>query len=402
MTYLVAIEEIKMAGQITNRIKDVFATIKKSFIPALFCAVALVMFYGKAPYETGFNQTIHYIFLTITFIGLGFLYLTNRAKPFFSLLLGFCTYLVVNWLKQRDSADFINSPEYLCLCFALPLNLLAFYFLPLTKLRSRLGQYALLALLTQFFLIQHAGSIILQIPYINIAWESVPLWSLALWVITLITILADISLNNTLINTATFYADSCLLIGLVYCNEPSALTTFFCAFSLILVFAAVMELYHQYRYDYLDHVSSQNSYLSHANNKFPFKYTIGLFCIDNRDKLLTVIGPHKMQVLEQMLINRIRELPYDFKLYRYNESELIMVFKNEDAKHTREFADNIRHTIAASEFIFTNKKSLKITISVCVSEKTRKDLNAVEVTERAHNALQKAYRFNCNVTTVAS
>ena len=46
-------------------------------------------------------------------------------------------------------------------------------------------------------------------------------------------------------------------------------------------------------------------------------------------------------------------------------------------------------------------KSIKITISVCISEKTRKDLDANEVTERTHNALQKNYRFNCNIVTIA-
>jgi len=101
------------------------------------------------------------------------------------------------------------------------------------------------------------------------------------------------------------------------------------------------------------------------------------------------------------VVNRILEMPYELSIYRYNESELIMVFKNEDARHVKEFADNIRRQIAAAEFVFASHKSVKITISVCVSEKTRKDLDASEVTERTHNALQKNYRFNCNIVTVA-
>ena len=85
-----------------------------------------------------------------------------------------------------------------------------------------------------------------------------------------------------------------------------------------------------------------------------------------------------MQELEQMLVNRIREFSYDVTVYRYQvPSELIMVFKNEDAKHTMEYVDNIRHVVAASEFIFTNGKNIKITISASVSEKTRLDLNAL-------------------------
>ena len=103
-----------------------------------------------------------------------------------------------------------------------------------------------------------------------------------------------------------------------------------------------------------------------------------------------------------MLVSHILKQPYNIEMYRYAApNELIMVFKNEDAKHTMEYVDNIRHTIAASEFILSNGKNLKITISASVSEKTRLDLNATSVTTRAHNALQKAYRFNCNIVTKA-
>ena len=117
--------------------------------------------------------------------------------------------------------------------------------------------------------------------------------------------------------------------------------------------------------------------------------------------LFKIIGKEKIKNLEQLVVNSIIDMPYKLTLYRHTEDELIMVFKNEDARHTKEYADNIRHNIAASEFILTGDKNLKITISVCVSEKTRKDRNAFEVIDRAHNALQKSYRYNCNVTTVA-
>ena len=218
----------------------------------------------------------------------------------------------------------------------------------------------------------------------------------------LVPLSIDISFKNTLLNTGLFYADCCLFMGFMYSDSASGTTTFFMSFSLILFWTAVFDLYHQYNYDVLENVGSYNAYLSHANNKFPYKYTIGLFSIDNRDKLLKVIGERKIQELEQMLVKRICEFPYNIIIYRYlAASELIMVFQNEDAKHTMEYAENIRHVIAASDFVFTNGKKLKITISISVSEKTRLDLNATDVTARAHNSLQKAYRFNCNIVTKA-
>ena len=62
-----------------------------------------------------------------------------------------------------------------------------------------------------------------------------------------------------------------------------------------------------------------------------------------------------------------------------------------------DYVEDIRRTLAGAEFIFYDKDSLKITVSICVSEKTRKDLNANEVISRAHIILQKANALNCNI-----
>lgn len=298
--------------------------------------------------------------------------------------------------------NFAAAAEFRCLCFALPTNFALFYFLPQSKLHLPRNKYLLLALLGEIALFQHCGSFINFLPYVDITLESMPLWACIFWVIMLAPLAIDISFKNTIINTGLFYADSALFMGLVYAESASGLSIFFLTFAIILLCVTIIDMYKRYHYDDLSGVYSKTTYLSNAKTKFPFKYTIALFSIDNRDKLQQILGSSKLQILEQMIIDKIKTLPYELTLYRYNAAELIMMFKNEDAKHVREFADNIRRTIAASEFILSGKKSLKITISVCVSEKTRKDLNASEVTERAHNALQKSYRFNYNITTVAA
>ena len=66
-----------------------------------------------------------------------------------------------------------------------------------------------------------------------------------------------------------------------------------------------------------------------------------------------------------------------------------------------DYAEDIRRTFASTEFIFDKKESLKLTVSICVSEKTRKDLNAAEVISRAHNTLQKANALNSNISMKA-
>lgn len=385
----------------TGNLKYIFSTIKSSFLPALFLLCGLVIYYACNPYETGTPLFMHYIYLLITALTAALLYIANRSKPLFTLLTGCVCYIIINRLKNEYGESFISSAEFQCLCFALPLNIILLYFLPQSKLNTRRNVYVLLFLLFQATVLQHLCGFIKFIPHIDINIEAIPLWSCVIWALMLVPPIISVSFKNTLLNTGMFYADAALFMGMLYSQTPSGLTTFFLSFALILLCATVLDLYHRYHYDTLEHVGSKTCYLAHANTKFPFKYTIALFSIDNRDKLLQAVGAEKLQTLEQMIVNNILSMPYDLTLYRYSERELVMVFKNENAKHAKEFADNIRHNIAASMFIFSNGQNLKVTISVCVSEKTRKDRDVSEVTERAHNALQKGYSFNGNITTVA-
>lgn len=382
-------------------LKYIFSTIKSSFLPALFLMLGLLMFYAENPYEEGLPLFFHYVFIAVTAITFSLLYIADRSKPLFSLLVGFVSYLIINSLKREYGENFIFSFEFQCLCFFLPLNLTLLYFLPQAKLNTMRNTYLLLFLLFQACLLQHFGDFIKIMPHVDINIEAMPLWACAEWIIVLVILMISSSYRNTHINTGLFYADTTLAIGILYSATSSGLTTFFAGFAIILLCASVLSLYHRYHYDHLEHVGSKISYLNNARSKFLYKYTVALFSIDNRDKLQQALGENKVRDLEQMVVNSILKMPYDLTLYRYNESELIMVFQNERAKHAKEFADNIRHNIAASEFITADGKSRKITVSICVSEKTHKINKPDEVVQRAHDYLQKGHHFNCNITTIA-
>ena len=390
-----------MAFKGSENLKYIFSTIKSSFLPALFLLFGLVMFYSENPYEGGVTLFLHFAFLFVILANCILLYITNRSKPMFSLLTGFAAYLIINHLKVKYGESFISAPEFQCLCFVLPLNLILFNFLPQSKLNTYHNAGILLFLLLQACILQHCCQIFQIIPYVDITVEAMPLWACAIWAIAMVPLIISMSYRNTILNTGMFYAFACIAVGTLQSATLSGLATFYLGFALILLCATILDLYKQHTYDYLEHVYSKKAYTAHSNSKFPFKYTVALFGIDNRDKLLQVIGDKKMRNLEQMVINSIIGMPYELTVYRYNENELIMVFKNENAKHVKEFADNIRRNIAASTFILADGRNLKITISVCVSEKTRKDRNPLEVIDRAHESLQKSYRFNSNIITVA-
>lgn len=385
----------------TGNLKYIFGTIKSSFVPAFFMAAALIMFYAQNPFDFELSQIFHYIFLGLVTVGTSFLYVINRSKPFFTFLLGTIVYLLVNALKRKYGADFSAQPEFILLCFVLPINFVIFYFLPPYPLRSLRSFAVIMALLAQMALIEHFNAWIMNVPYVEISWETMPLWAVLPWVSALTVLAINISFKNTVVNTGLFYADSALFMALVYSSQASALSIFGLAFAAILLCVTMIDLLYRYNHDYLEKVSSYNAYIAHAGNKFLFKYTVAVFGIDNLEKVQEQIGAQNVPVLEQMLVNKISESPSEPEIYRYNDTELMMVFKNEDAKHALEYCENIRRTIAASEFVFTSGKSIKITISICVSERTRKYIDAAVVAERGHNGLQKGGRFNSNIATIA-
>ena len=395
-------KEINVALKSLCNLKYVFSTISGSLVPAMVLFAVLAFFYARNPFADDMIILLHFLFLGVS--GLCFIlqYLSNRSKPFLALLVAVTGYLTINGLRFSYGGIFVTQSEFQCVCFVLPLTLLVLYFIPQGKLTQIKNMYLLCGLLAEAVLFQYIYPLFAEIPYINITLESLPLAAYAVWAVVLVLILINICFKNTIINIGLFYAYVCVFMSLIYAATPGGLCCFSLGAAIILLIAVSSDLYHRYHYDKLEFVNSQIAYLNHANSKFPFKYTIVMFSIDNRDKLSDILGNRQLEALEQMVINKIRELSYEPIFYRYNDAELIMVFKNEDAKHTHEYAENIRRAVAASEFILASGKNLKITISASVSEKTRKDLNASEVTERAHNALHKNHRFNCNITTIAS
>ena len=313
-----------MAQRLSNSLTYICGTVKDSFVPAFIFGTALVLFYGQMPFTSELSQLLYYIFSAVSAIVLILLYLINRSKPFFSLLLGITAFLVLNHLKHTYGQECIHQTQYIWLCFLLPLNLLVFYFLPAFRLRSKKGIIITFFLLLQMILLEHANGLILNIPFVKIYWQSMPLWSVALWFSVLVLLAINISFKNTLPNTGLFYADVALFLGFIYADNASAVSVFSLTFATILLGVTLLDLYNGYKHDILQYVDSYNLYLSRAANKFPFKYTVGLFCLDNREKIMTQAGAKSLRILEQMLINKIiEEAPEDTEIYRYKNDEFL-------------------------------------------------------------------------------
>lgn len=391
-----------MTRTLTDSLAYICNTIKKSFIHAFFLTAALIVYYAQNPLDSTVNQIMYSFFIGLSCVEIFVLYFTNRSKLFFSFLLGLMALLFLNWLKKINGGELIHCAQYIWLGFLLPLNFMFFYFLSPQNWKSNYGFFIFLLILMQMALIEHIDGLFLKLPDDLVLGKEILLWNIFVWLIFFSVLVIHMSIKNTLINIGLFYAELAFFLSFIYADDASAVAIFSLTFVVIIFGVTLVDIYSQYKYDVLDNVYSYDAYLSHTAGKFPFKYTVGVFSLDNREKILEQIGHKKTLILEQMLIDKlISEIPEDTKIYRYKENEFLMVFKNEDARHTYEYCDNIRRSVAASEFVLISKKSLKVTISICVSEKTRKYIDARVVAERGHNGLQKGGRFNNNIVTKA-
>ena len=102
-----------------------------------------------------------------------------------------------------------------------------------------------------------------------------------------------------------------------------------------------------------------------------------------------------------MFINRINKNKPEVRIYNYRDDSFILAFLNSGASESFEKAEDIRRLLVKSIFIFNENNHLQLTVSQCISEKKRSDIDAGAVLERAEENLQKACRFTRNITIKA-
>ena len=207
--------------------------------------------------------------------------------------------------------------------------------------------------------------------------------------------------TGSIMDSSLFYTGLNIFAGFYYSSSPTALTIFFTAAAITLLYCVCKDIYYHTYTDDGTKLASRNAYLKQSS-KFPLKYSLGIICIDNYEHLKQVFGNRSIRQLTRMISMRIQEVETEALLYRYSEDEFVIIFKNEDKKEGYERLEKIRRGIASAEFMLgSRKKGLKLTVSCCISEKKRSDDNSLEVLRRTQKALQKAYQFTQNVTSKA-
>lgn len=383
--------------------EQILPLIKNVFIPSALFGIALLCFFAYGQIAPASLTTLHCAFYIISFSSFMVLLYYNQSKPVFYILTFVLSYILINHLKNTLGADYATSSYYINLCFFIPLNLAIFYFIPNHRLLTRLNVYLLLGLFLQFSIGEFLGSsgFKINLNLLSGHLADISILSFVLFVVTLSLFFMKSAQKGYILDYALMFAGLNILMALLYSHSPTALTIFYSNAALTLLVAIIQDIYHNTYKDILTGLASRYAYMLNSEH-FPLKYSIGLISIDDYEKLLKVFGRGDRDTLVRMIVSKISEEEGEENIYRYNEDEFVIIFKNEDKNECFEHLEKIRRNIAAAEFILNHrKKSVKITVSTCASEKKRSDANSVEVLFRARKTLQKANEFSHNISSKA-
>jgi len=375
--------------------KKIFSIMVNVYLPALLFAIGVFFYCSRAVSYTSEPEAFHILFYISSAFGIVFFFITKKNKENFILLMVSFLYIALINLKKHYGGDFFNTSYYNILSILIILNWIMYCLTDFFKLSAKIDFYMICFLLFEGVLLENLPLLKFGILPTGFCFDVFWLWGISVLIYVLY-----ISLFPDIRNYGMFF---CFLsIGLGFFNWESelALSLYFFSAVVILMISIIYSDIINYFKDSVTKVYSVNTYLRHSKN-FPLKYSLGVICIDNYAKLYKVFGKRQLDILLKLVVRKIRETVAEANIYRYDDDEFILIFKNEDKKSCFEYLENIRRAIAGSEFVLNSKRIVKITISAGVSEKKRSDVDVDPVLMRTREAVQRTYKFTQNMTTMA-
>lgn len=384
-------------------LRKILPLAKNSLLPALLLAICLIGFYANEYIPEVSMLTLHWLFYVLGILSIGTLIYFNQSKPVMFIVVMIICYISINFLKFSQDGEYTSSYLFINMSVLAPINLFFFYIVPQGKLFCKENVYILLGIFLQIAMVENLSATEISLGYNFISKNSGGINDLSLLLFSLgtIAILFITSLRERILSSYMMFAYIEIMFGFIYSYNPSALTIFFTSAIITLFCGLGYDIYYSTYKDVLTNLLSRNSYIIQSKN-FPMKYSIGIISIDDYDRMTRIFKRYELEALIMMISGKIVQHEKENPVYRYDKDEFVIVFKNEGKNETFDKLENIRRSIAGTEFILSErKKPIKLTISASVSDKKRSDANSFEVLVRARKVLEKTNKFSQNVTTKA-
>lgn len=367
-------------------------------IPVGVFAVGMLAFLVSDGFAFETAKIFHIGFYVLSGLFLIFLMNINDGRPLYMMGLFVIGYVALNYLKNTYGGGMKETGWYQNLSVFLPMNLLLFYMYAPNKLMSRKTFYLLLFLSGEYALVELLGR-----NHWTMAWmvKDINVVSWAWFILVSGTALFFAVRDGRVLDYGIFFAILCVWLGMFYGDSPSGRSLFFfLAQGLLFGSVGYTILYNRY-YDETTGFYSRYSYQKQSKS-FPLKYTLGIVSVDGYDKFRSTLGRKKAEVLMALISEVVQELtPEEAKIYRYADSEFLILYQKTDKKEAFKIIDDLRRSLAGLSFALkkNQKIPIKLTVSCSIAEKKRSDTGAAEVLARADKALQATLKFSHNVTS---
>ncbi len=375
--------------------KKIFSTMFDVCLPAMLFAIGVFYYCDKSVSFVAEPDFFHLSFFVLFGIWGFYLFATHKTREGFLALSVLTVYIVLNNLKKTYGIVFWELSSYKFLGLFFLINWSLYCIADFFKFGKKVDFYLCCLLFAEGVVIENY--IIPKESSYTLLFQLVILFC---WIVYVLIYLSYISSTSNIKIYGEFFAFLSLSLGFFNSESPLAISLYGSLAVLILLVSTIYADVYCYFRDKLTGLYSLNTYLRHSKN-FPLKYSLGVVCIDDYIKLLKVFGIRQTDLLVKMLVSKIKEASMGADIYRYNDDEFILIFKNEDKKQCFEYLETIRRNIAGSEFVLGSKQVVKLTISAGVSEKKRSDADVEPVLMRTREAVQRTYKFTQNMTSKA-
>ncbi|MBR1915629.1 MAG: diguanylate cyclase [Alphaproteobacteria bacterium] len=363
-----------------------FSCIRTSYLPALLMLVAALFCTLKQNLPAGEIRFYHILFFVLTALSAALYFFDKNKKDLLFVVLLFGFYVCLNHLKTLsgvsdviEAAIMVLTPIFLCMAFFVK--------------KEKISILTLLLFLVPVAVVENMASFDFskQLYVFDFA-------SIILWVLMFLLTLSRTSQYPSFKTSGLFFACLSVTLGVIFYQSGADLTIYFSAAAGTFFVCKIHQMIFEHYTDPVTLVSSVNSFERDELKKFPPKYSIAFFYVDNYAKLLKVFGQQQVDIFLKMILLKIDTLQLQTEIYRLSRSEFCLVFFETDVKETYEIMENIRRLIASTEFVTLKKKAIKLTITPVVSEKRRSDTDAKAVLLRMHENFRQKYKFTQNMT----
>lgn len=247
-------------------------------------------------------------------------------------------------------------------------------------------------------------------------WVSLPFAHQLSFAAAAIVLLVLLFVRRTKVEQGLLWALAALFFGFNQMGKPDVLLFYSGAAGLMLVFAVLEHGYEIANRDELTGLPGRRAF-NHFLGQLGKNYSVAMCDVDHFKKFNDTYGHEAGDQVLKMVASKLSRVEGGGRAFRYGGEEFVIVFRGRFAKEARPFVESLRKAIAETAFVprgpdrpakkpqqipeIKDKKSVTITISAGLAERSKRHSTPELVLDDADAALYSAKEAGRNRVVVA-